>query len=151
MTFQESKRETLEEKYLGKLPRKALAFMKACLKMDPSERITAAEALYHPYFEGLVPVPSPTMLMSHREADVENSIVGSSGIRGPGSLAPSLHTTIIHNNNQHKEPQSSSMSTAFSQIPMNSLQKSTIVAESMSIERKSVIGRIADLHNNHNK
>ena len=27
--------------------------MKALLKMDPSERLTAAEALRHPYFEGL--------------------------------------------------------------------------------------------------
>lgn len=27
--------------------------MKALLKMDPNERLTAAEALRHPYFEGL--------------------------------------------------------------------------------------------------
>lgn len=48
-----SKPETLEKKYLGKLSKKALSFMKACLKMDPTQRITAAEALQHPYFEGL--------------------------------------------------------------------------------------------------
>jgi len=48
-----SKPETLEKKYLGKLSKKALAFMKACLKMDPAQRINATEALQHPYFDGL--------------------------------------------------------------------------------------------------
>ncbi len=48
-----TKPETLEKKYLGKLSKKALAFMKTCLKMDPADRISAAEALQHPYFEGL--------------------------------------------------------------------------------------------------
>jgi cyclin-dependent kinase-like len=48
-----TKPETLEKKYLGKLSKKALSFMKTCLKMDPAERISAAEALQHPYFEGL--------------------------------------------------------------------------------------------------
>jgi len=31
----------------------AVKFMKDILKMDPSERITAFEALCHPYFKGL--------------------------------------------------------------------------------------------------
>jgi len=48
-----TKPETLEKKYLGKLSKKALAFMKVCLKMDPADRISASEALQHPYFEGL--------------------------------------------------------------------------------------------------
>jgi len=48
-----TKPETLEKKYLGKLSKKALAFMKMCLKMDPADRISATEALQHPYFEGL--------------------------------------------------------------------------------------------------
>ena len=54
MKFPEMSRpETLEKKYLGKLSKKAMSFMKACLKMDPKERITAADCLTHPYFEGL--------------------------------------------------------------------------------------------------
>ena len=28
-----------------------MAFMKACLELNPSERITAAEAISHPYFD----------------------------------------------------------------------------------------------------
>ena len=50
--FPESpKPETLERRYLGKLSKKALAFMKALLKMDPKERLTCNEAMKHPYFE----------------------------------------------------------------------------------------------------
>ena len=42
--------ETLERHYAGKLPREATNFMKSLLKMDPSQRLTASEALLHPYF-----------------------------------------------------------------------------------------------------
>ena len=45
--------ETLEKRYLGKLTREAVNFMKALLKMDPSQRMTASEALLHPYFSPL--------------------------------------------------------------------------------------------------
>ena len=43
----------IERRYLGKLSKKALNFMKSLLKMDPKNRITSEEALRHPYFEGL--------------------------------------------------------------------------------------------------
>lgn len=47
------KPETLERRYTGKLGRVSLSFMKALLKMDPGQRMTANEALQHPYFEPL--------------------------------------------------------------------------------------------------
>lgn len=54
MKFPEmNKPETLEKRYLGKLSRKALSFMKECLKMDPAQRLTSSAALEHPYFDGL--------------------------------------------------------------------------------------------------
>ena len=53
-----TKCETLEKRYLGKINKTALNFMKGLLCMDPNERITAAEALQHPYFEGLSEVAS---------------------------------------------------------------------------------------------
>lgn len=52
------KPETLEKHYLGKISKKALSFMKGLLKMDPNERMTASEALQHPYFEGLTDIPA---------------------------------------------------------------------------------------------
>ena len=45
--------ETLEKRYLGKLSKKALAFMKSLLKLDPKERPTATQALANPYFDNL--------------------------------------------------------------------------------------------------
>jgi cyclin-dependent kinase-like len=54
MKFPElGKPETIERRYLGKLPRKAIGFVKGLLKMDTEERMTVSEALRHPYFEDL--------------------------------------------------------------------------------------------------
>ena len=47
------KPETLERRYTGKLTRVPLSFMKSLLKMDPTQRMTAGEALQHPYFDSL--------------------------------------------------------------------------------------------------
>lgn len=48
-----SRPETLEKRYVGKLTKKALSFMKGLLIMDPSKRLGAQDALQHSYFDGL--------------------------------------------------------------------------------------------------
>ena len=48
-----SRPETLQKRYVGKLSKEALNFIQETLKMSPGERITAAEALEHPYFDSL--------------------------------------------------------------------------------------------------
>jgi cyclin-dependent kinase-like len=54
MKFPElGKPETIERRYLGKLPRKAIGLVKGLLKMDPAERLTVRDALRHNYFEDL--------------------------------------------------------------------------------------------------
>eukprot|EP00657_Telonema_sp_P-1_P005266 TRINITY_DN22514_c0_g1_i1.p1 TRINITY_DN22514_c0_g1~~TRINITY_DN22514_c0_g1_i1.p1 ORF type:complete len:173 (-),score=74.22 TRINITY_DN22514_c0_g1_i1:13-531(-) len=45
--------ETLEKRYLGKVTKKLILFIKSLTKMEPSERATAAECLEHPYLEGI--------------------------------------------------------------------------------------------------
>lgn len=45
--------ETLEKKYVGILPKKALNLMNGLLKMNPKDRISGLEALTHPYFDEL--------------------------------------------------------------------------------------------------
>lgn len=46
MKFPEIPRpETIEKRYLGKLSKKALQFMKGLLKLDPKERMTSYEAI----------------------------------------------------------------------------------------------------------
>lgn len=54
MKFHEnSKPDTIEKKFQGKLSLKAISFIKGLLKMDPAKRMTAIEALEHPYFDGI--------------------------------------------------------------------------------------------------
>ena len=61
-----SRPETLDLRYLGKLSRPALSFMKALLKVDPKDRLKDDKALEHPYFEGLhAPESSPPPLEEH--------------------------------------------------------------------------------------
>lgn len=47
-----NKPETLEKRYLGKVTKKMIQFMKGLTKMEPAERMTAAESLQNPYFDG---------------------------------------------------------------------------------------------------
>jgi len=48
-----SRPETIEKRYVGKLTKKALSFMKGLLQMDPAKRLQAHETLGHSYFDGL--------------------------------------------------------------------------------------------------
>lgn len=43
--------DLIEKKYFGKIDQKGLSFIKSLLKMLPHERLTASEALNHPYFD----------------------------------------------------------------------------------------------------
>merc|ERR1712054_6756 len=66
--------ETLEKKYLGKVTKKMITFMKGLTKMEPGERLTSSECLQNPYFEGIVdkdkekrPPERPTTRQSAKE------------------------------------------------------------------------------------
>ena len=45
--------DSLDKRFLGKVSKKELGFMKAILKMDPKERLSAKEALFHGYFDDI--------------------------------------------------------------------------------------------------
>ena len=45
--------ETIDRRYVGKLPKQALSLMNGFLKMDPKERLMGIEAMAHPYFDGV--------------------------------------------------------------------------------------------------
>ncbi|CDW87509.1 protein kinase domain containing protein [Stylonychia lemnae] len=65
-----SKPETLEKRYVGKLSKQALNFMEGLLKMEPKERLTAKEAICHPYFDGLRDQPEEQMCQEFRSSQV---------------------------------------------------------------------------------
>jgi cyclin-dependent kinase-like len=41
--------ESVDARYIGKIEKKALSFLKACLVIEPSSRISVEGALNHPY------------------------------------------------------------------------------------------------------
>lgn len=45
--------DSLDKRFLGKVSKKELGFMKAILKMDPKERLSCKEALFHGYFDDI--------------------------------------------------------------------------------------------------
>lgn len=45
--------ESIDKRYLGKFNSKGLSLIKQLLKMNPTERLTAEQAIHHPYFHGL--------------------------------------------------------------------------------------------------
>ena len=49
-----TKPETIEKKYLGKLSKKAISFLKGLLALDPKKRLNGNTVFKHPYFEKLV-------------------------------------------------------------------------------------------------
>ena len=49
-----TKPETIEKKYLGKLSKKAISFLKGLLNLDPKKRLNGNNVFKHPYFEKLV-------------------------------------------------------------------------------------------------
>lgn len=48
-----SKPETLQKKYVGKMSKKAINFMKSMLSMEPLDRPSASDCLDNPYFDGV--------------------------------------------------------------------------------------------------
>ncbi|OQR91819.1 hypothetical protein ACHHYP_04344 [Achlya hypogyna] len=45
--------DTLQKRFVGKVPKRAMAFLRGTVQLGPDERMTAAECVAHPYFEGL--------------------------------------------------------------------------------------------------
>ena len=65
-----SKPETLERRYVGKLSKQALSLMEGLLVMDPKERLTAKEALCHPFFDGLRRAEDEQQCQEYRSSQV---------------------------------------------------------------------------------
>lgn len=108
--------ETLEKRYLGKLTREAINFMKALLKMDPSQRMTAAEALLHPYFGPLredpvepVPVQSRQDLTRGRPVQLQ--------LKGPKQKIVITQTPTDHRRSTFKLKEEGSSSPQPMHIP----------------------------------
>ncbi|ETW05182.1 CMGC/CDKL protein kinase [Aphanomyces invadans] len=74
--------ETLQKRFVGKIPKRALGFLKGAIQLGPDERMTATECINHPYFEGLEKEmdelkwnnqPSPVLIKPSKDNDLLSS------------------------------------------------------------------------------
>ena len=74
------KPETLERRYLGKLPKVAINFMKGLLALDPKKRLNGNTVFSHPYFEKLVeaensqPITMRAVQSGYHESNHSNNV-----------------------------------------------------------------------------
>jgi serine/threonine protein kinase len=66
--------DSIDKRYLGKASPRAINFMKQLLRMNPAERLTAIDALKHPYFDGV------------REEDLMRKLSSNNYIRNESKL-----------------------------------------------------------------
>jgi len=111
------KPETLEKRYLGKLSKKALSFMKQCLRMDPGQRITSSQALQHSYFDGIRDVeesaaPNQNCRIESANASIisNNQTVLSINPKNKGNLNATMNSPS--NFNSQKSIQQANISNA---------------------------------------
>ena len=62
-----TKPETLERRYLGKLSKKAINFMKGLLELDPKRRLNGETVFEHPYLKGLAELETKEKLTENNE------------------------------------------------------------------------------------
>lgn len=92
-----SRPETLQKKYLGKLSRRALGFMRSLLVMEPADRLTSQTCLEDPYFENLdqkFVIPNPTPGAGVATAGATATGTSTGGGRGSGTNASPATPTL---------------------------------------------------------
>ena len=90
-----SRPETLQKKYVGKVSRKALNFMKILLNMEPNDRPISKECLANSYFDGLV---APVLSLSQLQTSAAVSSSSSSGIMQNGNSNSNSNSNNNHSN-----------------------------------------------------
>jgi len=81
-----TKPETIEKKYAGKLSKEGIDMMKGLLDMDPNERLTAKQALMHPYFDGIRTSEDEELLMKDKDSSLKR-VESSTNPRAPGTMS----------------------------------------------------------------
>ena len=102
--------ETLERRYIGKLPKIAINFMKGLLELDPNKRLNGKTVFSHPYFENYMdnkkevktspPVNSShVMILSERTKTKEVTTNNSSNGNTINTMREKESTFIKENSN----------------------------------------------------
>ncbi|KAH8060117.1 cyclin-dependent protein serine/threonine kinase [Aureococcus anophagefferens] len=81
-----SRPETLQKKYVGKLSKRSLNFLKSLLQMEPGDRFNSRECLDHPYFEDIrLEYAASSGGGSRAPSATKSSRVGSAASGGGGT------------------------------------------------------------------
>ena len=99
-----NKPETLERRYLGKLPKVAISFMKGLLMVDPNKRLNGDSVFTHPYFEKMVESDKAKSVKQHgskpgssRRINIVDGKVGNAGNNNNNGNV--MNINIINYNN----------------------------------------------------
>ena len=103
MLLDVQKPETLERRYMGKVPKIGIEFMKKLLEVDPKKRIKGVNVLYDPYFRGVFKKKDISFLkndISFLKNDISN-LEESRNVneKKKKDFMRSLSNKIIHDNN----------------------------------------------------
>ena len=92
--------ETLERRYMGKLPKIAINFMKGLLELDPKKRLNGKTVFYHPYFDNYMDnkrevktSPSVNPNMSHVIISSERLKTNNSNYNNVNGSLQSINST----------------------------------------------------------
>jgi serine/threonine protein kinase len=96
-----SKPETLQKHYIGKMSKKAISLMNGFLEMDPNKRISALEALAHPYFDGIRDEETNTLIRTYMKRSRGSN--SSSRIDGRSKALKRKSSTEKRNSNSKKQ------------------------------------------------
>lgn len=104
-----SKPETLERRYLGKLSKQGISFMKSLLNPDPKNRLKGDAVFNHPFFENFPdPFPSTALIQqSHNQKNFvinnnnSNNVAGNNnvGVNINNNIGTNISSTTINNFN----------------------------------------------------
>ena len=152
------KPETLERKYLGKLSKQAINFMKGLLELDPKKRLNGTTVFQHPYFAKLIS-NDPQFQNEHHEILMQNENNNNKIVfkndeekanANTNNIAPSnqiLKIKIVQTNNHKINYNYSINNNINSKKTINNKNKENIINEAKNNKDKNELKMI----NNANK
>lgn len=97
-----TKPETLERRYMGKLGKNAINFMKMLLHPDPKQRLKGDDIFKHPYFENYPdPFPSANSNTGGLNSNRETSDIKLNKKESLNNLNNNIQSERLVNNNAH--------------------------------------------------
>ena len=144
-----TKPETLERKYLGKLSKQAINFMKGLLELDPKKRLNGTTVFQHPYFAKLIS-NDPQFQNEHQENKIVFKNDEEKANVNANNIAPSnqiLKIKIVQANNHKINYNYSINNNVNSKKTINNKNKENIINEAKNNKDKNEL----KINNNSNK